>query len=163
MLVCERQSVSSFRRALNLGKNVDSDAISAAMENGVLSTHLPYKAPKPQGPRRIPVKSLDAQPTLKTGTGASVCAAPADEAGPSSAPAPARKRGHKKKKPVTPAPTPTYADAVFREEAWVDVPAREKAAPAPAPSPAPAVDPKGKAAAIEKEVHEDGSVEECEY
>src|SRR5512132_2502647 len=57
------RSFGSFNRSLTLPDGVDTDAISARFENGVLEVRIPK--PEERKPRRVEISGGDGKPTLE--------------------------------------------------------------------------------------------------
>lgn len=157
---------ATFHQSFRLGTNIDADAITASFQVGVLTVRMPYKAPKPTGPRRVIIEGP---------------ASPLRQAVSIRGPA-AEKPGQ----PVAPPATPTAA-VHQEEEAIADEAANEEerffdfevvAKPEAAEEPETAADanaddadlpalednlPEGSTQKVSNNVVDDGSIEECDY
>ena len=77
---------ATFSQTFRLGENIDADGVAAKFVGGILTVQLPYKAPKPTGPRRIAIQTPPTLPPRPQH--ASKPNKPAETTAPAPAPAP---------------------------------------------------------------------------
>jgi hypothetical protein len=96
---------------------VNTNAITATYQQGVLTLQLPYKAPKPTGPRRVLVEGPSSPPRRLTARHTSL----SPPTSPAAAAAAAVAAGKAAPAPATSPAQPRATHPETQQEEWVDV------------------------------------------